>query len=75
MVRIEYTPIEIRHMAYALYVRDWVITHDDGMSVCYNEFVDNEYGDCQEEITQLFQDYGLADWIPFYEFELSINYK
>ena len=61
------TPIEVRHMAYALYIRDWMITHDEGMPVCYNEFVDNEYWDCQEEITQMFHDYGFKDWIPFYE--------
>lgn len=66
MVRIEYTPIEVRHVAYALYVKDWMSCHDEGMPVCYDEFVDNEYMDCFIEINDLFEKEGLTDWIPAY---------
>lgn len=66
MVKIEYEKNEVRNIAYALYVRDWMVEHDEGMPVCFEEFIDNEYMESFVEICELFEKEGLKDWIPAY---------
>lgn len=72
MARVEYSQEEVELMAYALYVRDWMVNNADeeGMPVCFNEFVDNEYIDCAEYISELFIDANLGDWIESYNLYL-----
>lgn len=45
------------NLCYGLYVRNWFNTHDEGMPVCFNEFIDNEYMD-SEYMDFIFREYG-----------------
>lgn len=69
MAIVEYTNTEVRNVAYALYVRDWMNSHDEGMPVCFNEFVENEYMECFDYIRDLFRAEGLSDWIESYDLD------
>ena len=60
----------IRRILYALYLREWYATHDEGDPVCFSEFVDNEYRD-REWMTELMSSRTLTELTEEYRRDMQ----